>query len=116
MPARAEARTQRLCRTLGPEFVAVPVHGGAGFDLDVAVDGDLASESHFFFVANFGHGHQRVVQRRHPLQDALFARVLHSLFDQYAAGTTDGESMTIEQRVFVNSGIEIDAGLEGFLA
>ncbi len=89
----------------------MPVHGGTGFDFDVAIDGGLAGESHFVFVADFGHGHQRVVQRRHPLQDALFTGVFHPLFDQHAAGTTDGESVAIEQRVFVNSRIEFNASL-----
>src|SRR5207248_3003105 len=41
-----------------PEVFAAEVEGRAGFDGAVAVDGDLAGEAHFVFVADAGeHGH-----------------------------------------------------------
>ena len=99
-------------RDLPPESLAVPVHFGLGFDLDVAIDSRLARQPQVFFYAPGAKN--ELAPAAVAVEDPLRAEVFDSLGDVHAAARTLPETHAID--VLVNSRVELDPLLNGHLS
>lgn len=114
--ARNDDRYVLAARALTPEAVAVPIHRGLRFDLDVSVNAGLAGEPQLRFVADAGKTGDRSQHQSQFLEQTLSSDVFLSLFNVDSTTGAVAEAVAVGKPVLVNPWIKVHPLLKRRLA